>query len=78
MPHTEVQRLIESLDTFSEVRSVNNLIQGLCARSAKDDIAGKEAQGLMVVLQWQNEKMLAAEAGVQTILNSKTAQIRAV
>jgi hypothetical protein len=78
MPHTEVQKLVQSLDTFQEVRSVNALIQGICARSANSDLGGSETKGLAVVLSWQNEKMLAAEGMVQTVLKEKTARERAV
>ena len=78
MPHSEVQKLVQSLDTFQEIRSVNTLIQGLCARSANSDLGGFEARGLAVVLAWQNEKMLVAEQMVETVLNQKTAPVRAV
>jgi hypothetical protein len=76
MPNNEVQKLVESLDTFQEVRFVNTLIQGLCARTASNELGGNEARGLMVVLEWQNEKLKGAEAIVQTVLNKQAALVR--
>lgn len=77
MPSNQVQKLIESLDTFHEVRMVNTLIQGLCSRTEANDLGGAETRGLMVVLEWQNEKLLAAEAGIHTVLNKQAALVRA-
>lgn len=77
MPHTDIQKLVDSLDTFADVRSVNVLIQGLCARTVANDLGSGEARGLMVVLGWQNEKMLSAEAEIQNILKNKAAHIKA-
>lgn len=77
MPHTEVQRLITSLDTFHEVRLVNALLQGLCSRTESNEFGGAEVRGLMVVLEWQNEKLKTAEAGIQTVLSTKAALVKA-
>lgn len=77
MPSNQVQKLIQSLDTFHEVRMVNALIQGLCARTETNDLGSAETLGLMVVLEWQNKKILEAEAGIQTVLNKQAALVRA-
>jgi hypothetical protein len=76
MPDT-VQKLVQSLDTMQELRSVNVLLQGFCSRSSDSEIAGSEARGLMVLLGWQNEKMEGAELAIQTALSEKAAPIRA-
>lgn len=77
MPQTEVQNLISSLDTFHEVRLVNSLIQGLCARSEANEFGSAEVRGLMVVLEWQNEKIKGAEAGINMVLKKKAALFKA-
>lgn len=78
MPHNEVQRkLVKSLDSFEEIRAVNVFLQGVCHRSVGNELGIPEVRGMIAVLAWQNEKMLAAESVVQNILDAKTA-LRAV
>ena len=77
MAQTEVQKLIESLDTFHEVRLVNGLIQGLCSRTESNEFGSAEVRGLMVVLEWQNEKLKTAVAGVESVLQKRAALGRA-
>lgn len=77
MPSNQVQKVIESLDTLHEVRMVNNLIQVLCGNTQANDLGVGEANGLLVLMQWQNEKLLGAEAGIKTVLINHAALVKA-
>ena len=59
------------------MRFVNALIQGLCARTTSNELSSSEARGLMIVLEWQNEKLLGAEVIVKNVLSKQAALVRA-
>ena len=65
---TEVIRLNRALESFQNVRAVNNLIQGICQRIPAGELTEKEAEGLYVVLEWQSQQMLHAEGVIKTML----------
>lgn len=67
MPQNEVTRVNRALETFEKVRAVNCLIQGLCTRMDGQELTEIEAEGLYVVLEWQNFQMQQAEAVIKTV-----------
>ncbi len=67
MPHNEVNRVNRALETFEQIRAVNSLIQGLCSRMDAQELTEGEAEGLYVILEWQNYQMLQAEAVIKTV-----------
>lgn len=61
------QRKNRALDAIHQVQQVNVLIQGLCARIPSAELSANEAEGLWVVLEWQNKKIAEAGAVIETI-----------
>lgn len=66
MANQEVIKFNSALETFEQVRAVNRLLQGLCARIECGELSKQEAQGLYVVLEWQSQQMLHAEGVIKT------------
>lgn len=52
---------IQAIDILHQVRSVNHLVQGLCARAKSEELNKSEAEGLFHLMDWQNEKIKTVE-----------------
>lgn len=72
MPEQQ-KKINAALESLHQVRCVNNLIQGVCARMSAAELSATEAQGLWVVLEWQNEKVGNAEAIIKTMAVGRAA-----
>lgn len=60
-------RINRALDAIHQVQQVNVLIQGICSRIPTAELSANEAQGLWVVLEWQNKNLEEAGAVIETI-----------
>lgn len=68
MPINEVTKVHNALENLQRVRAVNSLLQGICRRIEGEELTETEAEGLYVVLEWQNQQMLNSEAVIKTVL----------
>lgn len=50
-------------ETICQLLSVNKLLQGICARVDRHELTQVEAEGIYIVLEWQNEKLAAIHGG---------------
>lgn len=72
MPEQQ-KKIVQALETLHQVRCVNELIQGVCSRMAVSELSAAEAQGLWVVLDWQNERVGNTEAIIKTMAQGEAA-----
>jgi hypothetical protein len=70
-------KINNALEFIHQVRSVNNLMQGLCSRMSAGELSAKEAEGLWVLLDWQNNHLKKAEGAIESVTHGIAAQIRA-
>lgn len=77
MPLREVTKFNNALETLEQVRAVNSLIQGLCARMSASELSAQEAAGLYVLLEWQNRQMEKAEEVLKTVYSNQVALAKA-
>lgn len=73
LSNKHINRLNEAIDTMHQVRQVNSLIQGVCARVGASELNSHEAGGLWVVLEWQNEKLRGAEGVIGVVISGTEA-----
>jgi len=66
-----------ALEYIHQVRTVNNLIQGVCARVSSGELSVNEAEGLWVVLEWQNKHLQQAAGAIESLTHEGAAQSRA-
>lgn len=66
MSQKKVNSINSALEVFEQVRAVNRLLQGLCARIESGELSKQEAEGLYLVLEWQSQQMLHAEGVIKT------------
>lgn len=55
-------KINNAVDTLHDIRCVNGLIQGLCSRVEKFELTSHEANGLAVIMEWQNERISKVES----------------
>jgi hypothetical protein len=67
------------LESIHQVKVVNRLIQGVCARMSAGELSANEAEGLWVVLEWQNNHLTKVEGAIECVtkLHGIAAQVRA-
>lgn len=72
-------KINNALECLHQVRSVNNLIQGVCTRISAGELSANEAEGLWVVLEWQNNHLKKAEGAIECVaeLHGVAAPVRA-
>ncbi len=72
-------KINNALECLHQVRSVNSLIQGVCARVSAGELSANEAEGLWVVLEWQNNQLKKAEGAIECVaeLQCVAAPVRA-
>jgi hypothetical protein len=65
-------RINSALESIAQVRSVNNLIQGICSRLSAAELSEQEASGMWVLLEWQNERLKRAEQEIKQSIKKAT------
>lgn len=53
-----------AIDVLHQVRTVNNLIQGLCSRLHIAELSEQEGAGIYHIIDWQNEKIMEVENSI--------------
>lgn len=68
-----------ALENIHQVMQVNKLIQGVCSRMSAGELSANEAEGLWVVLEWQNKQLKKAEGAIECVteLQGVAASVRA-
>jgi len=72
-------KINNALEFLHQVRSVNHLIQGVCMRITAGELSANEAEGLWVILDWQNNQLAVAEGAIKSVakLHGVAARARA-
>jgi hypothetical protein len=76
MPFREVSKLNGALETLKQIRDVNSLIQGLCARMSGGELTESDAEGLYIMLEWQDKQMVQAEVIIKAVYSNQAALIQ--
>lgn len=68
-------KIDNALENLHRVRAVNKFIQGVCARVPSSwELSANEAEGLWVLLEWQNKHLLQSERVIESLTHESAAQ----
>jgi hypothetical protein len=75
--NNSAQQLLSAVELINQVQSVNYLIQGVCARVKVAELSANEAEGLWMVLEWQNNVLQKAAGAIELATQERAAPARA-